>query len=78
MKGIFLSRSFLHGRIVESQLGIHAFQAGVLYFKSFGPTQLRGVHPSVLGFLGVVDRGADAGLAADILDRDTGVGLFED
>src|SRR5690606_18727201 len=64
--------------VVERHLRVHALEPGVLGFQLLDPLQVRRLHAAVLGLPLVVRGRTDAGLPADVLDRDAGVGLLED
>jgi hypothetical protein len=63
---------------VEGQLGIHALEPGVFRLQLLDEASFRSLKASILGIPRIVGRGADTGLAADVLDRGSGIGLFED
>src|SRR5690606_7059595 len=74
----FFCNQVLHRRVVQRQLRVHPLELAVLRFQFLDPPQVRRLHAAVLGLPLVVGRHADAGLAADVLDRHPGIGLLED
>src|SRR5690606_793483 len=74
----FFCDQILHRRVVERHLRVHALESGVLGLQLLDPLQVRCLHAAVLGLPLVVRGRTDAGLPADVLDRDAGVGLLED
>src|SRR5690606_16028014 len=74
----FFCDQVLHRRVVQRQLRVHPLELAVLRFQLLDPLQVRRLHAPVFGLPLVVGRHADAGLAADVLDRHPGIGLLED
>lgn len=67
----------LHRHVVERQLGVHALELAVLGFELLDPPKLRRLETAQLAHPLPGRRHADAGLAADLFDRNPEVGLLE-
>src|SRR5690606_31055416 len=74
----FFCDQVLHRGVVERQLRVHPLELGVLGLELPNPLEVGRLHAAVLRLPLVVRGDADAGLPAQILDRDAGVSLLED
>ena len=63
--------------VLKAKIGKHSFEFVVLGLELFDPLQIRCGQAAVLRLPLVVGRRGNAVLAADVLNRDTGVGLIQ-
>ena len=63
--------------VIERELGVHPFKLGILSLQLLHTAQFRRVQTTVFAFPLIVGGNADPGLATDVYDRHTDIGLFQ-